>query len=239
MRAKMTELDAYLDRYFLTDVKFAELCELPVGKLRELVDLRLVPAPSYVVADSVVKSYVFGEMTAKHARDGRYYRAAGKVWVERALAELGGAPNGKTYERLRNAFASNMAAALADLNASTWRLADSFRESGAINETGLATRLDSMWTHHLCGTFGLCVADPESETSIARKEVVQEKITVLSENGTKSSFTIAEARSLLPLIEEYAAISMPFSPVEYARSSRKLLVDNLLVAILATVNNRP
>jgi hypothetical protein len=96
---------------------------------------------------------------------------------------------------------------------------------------GLRARVESTWEHFLLGTFGLCVADPSSEAAIARKEVLQEKLTMLSDNGAKNEFSEAEARALLELIDAYAQAAMPFSPIEYAVSSRKRLVEDLSARI--------
>ena len=49
----------------------------------------------------------------------------------------------------------------------------------------------------------------------------------LRENGAIAAFTPALAARLRALIDDYGAAAMPFSPVEFARSSRKRLVDDL------------
>jgi hypothetical protein len=126
-----------------------------------------------------------------------------------------------------------MRAALASLNADTWRLSDSFAANGAVIADGLDARIDSLWTHFLHGTFGLCVANPSSEFEIARKEVLQEKLIALTDNGAKLRFTPDDVRQLAPLIADYAAATMPFSPFDYPLSSRKRLVDDLVSRIKA------
>lgn len=84
-----------------------------------------------------------------------------------------------------------------------------------------------MWEHFLQGTFGLCVANPLSEEAIAWKEVLQEKLTTLSDNGARAVFSAPKAQAMLELIDAYAQSAMPFSPVEYSVSSRKRLVEDL------------
>jgi hypothetical protein len=106
-------------------------------------------------------------------------------------------------------------------------MSDAFDDDGNALETGLRARLDSAWEHFLHGTFGLCVADPGSVASIARKEVLQERLSAISNNGSRRSFDANEIPSLRALIDAYAAASMPFSPIEYPHSSRKRLVDDL------------
>ena len=92
---------------------------------------------------------------------------------------------------------------------------------------GLRVRTDAAWEYFLNGTFGLCVACPISEAHIAYKEVLQEKLTQSSDNGRKTAFSPPQAQATRELIDAYAAASMPFSPIEYASSSRKRLVEDL------------
>jgi hypothetical protein len=129
--------------------------------------------------------------------------------------------------RVQQQFGAKFGAALAMLNQTTWRLRDSFADDGAPLADGLRARTDAAWTHFLNGTFGLCVANPISEAHIAYKEVLQEKLTAQSDNGTRTLFAPPEVAPLLELVDAYAAASMPFSPVEFGRSSRKRLVDDL------------
>ena len=81
------------------------------------------------------------------------------------------------------------------------------------------------------GTFGLCVADPSSGAGIAEKELLQERLVELTGNGSRVADTADENHKLLALIDAYARSSMPFSPAEYPRSSRKRLVDDLRLKV--------
>lgn len=128
---------------------------------------------------------------------------------------------------MQQQFAARYGAALATLNLTTWRLPDCFDDTGAAIAEGLRTRTDSAWRYFLNGTFSLCVANPVSEAHIATKEVLQEKLVHLSDDGSKTSYTAQELALLPALIDAYAAAAMPFSPVEYAKSSRKRLVEDL------------
>jgi hypothetical protein len=132
---------------------------------------------------------------------------------------------------------NSLPAALTQLNATTWRLTDSFTEAGEILTAGMNTRLDSAWQYFLNGTFGLCVKNPESEFDSARKEILQEKLVAITENGSKSEFATADRNAVVSLINDYAAASMPFSPMEYPRSSRKRLVDDLRGRLIAIDGN--
>jgi hypothetical protein len=81
------------------------------------------------------------------------------------------------------------------------------------------------------GTCGLCVADPSSGAGIAEKELLQERLMELTLNGSRVADTADENHKLLALIDAYARSSMPFSPAEYPRSSRKRLMDDLRLKV--------
>lgn len=232
----MSELDAYLAKHYKNSSEFAEVCGISVDQLSELIDDRLVPAASYVVTDSTpatVCSHAFGELPAPGSTAGSYFHPFHVVWVKRAQKAVARLGRDSANEKLKRYFEKQLQAALAELDSSKWRLRDSFNDDGSVIAGGLRARLDSYWEHFLHGTFGLCVARPDSEYAIAEKEVLQEELTALSDNGAKSSFTLGETSTLLELIVEYERVSMPFSPIEYPLSSRKRLVDDLRAQLMA------
>lgn len=219
-------LSDYLHTCFLTAEQFADACHLSGQALSRLLEYRLIPAPAYVVKESTsINSAAFGKLSGA-APIGDYFHPANTVWVdkaEQAVAQQGWAT---AHMMLEEQFKHHMTAALAELDKTLWRLTDSFSDNGSVIEEGLAQRLDTYWRYFLNGTFGLCVANPVSEKAIAWKEVLQEKLTVLSDNGSRREFTEAEVLNTLELIDAYADSAMPFSPVEYPVSSRKRLVDD-------------
>jgi hypothetical protein len=226
----VTDLDRYLAHYFLTAEQFAARCGVELDELRDLIRRKLVPAPSYVVRDGMVLSYVFGAMPAPGSSAGEYFHPAMSVWVVKARHTLAAHGADGAQERARRLFTDDFAIALRELNTTQYRLTDAFDDSGRPLTAGLNARLESAWEHFLHGTFGLCVANPESASEIARKEVLQEQLTALTNNGAKRTFAPDEAASVHRLINLYARASMPFSPIEYSRSSRKRLVDDWLEA---------
>jgi hypothetical protein len=236
----MSDLDNYLSKHYLNETQLATACTMRVDDINALILDRLVPAPSYVVTDTgTVCSFVFGEMAAPGATPGRYFHPSQPVWIARALhAVVSGAAH-DAEARLNEQFVRNFATALATLNLTTWRLSDSFGDDGALIADGLRTRTDSAWKNFLNGTFGLCVANPNSEVHIAYKEVLQEKLAWQTEGGVKTVFSPQQVLAMQELIDAYAAAAMPFSPVEYALSSRKRLVEDLRANLRASNAGAP
>lgn len=228
----MTTLNNYLEKHFLNEVQLASASAMHLDELDALIQNRLVPAPSYVVTGAGnVCSFVFGEMSAP----GRYFPPSQLAWIERARRAIAGGGATENIEAsLKARFTTTFGTALATLNLSTWRLRDSFGDDGAPLDDGLRVRTDAAWEYFLNGTFALCVANPLSEAHIAYKEVLQEKLTQLSDNGRKTVFSPQLAQATHELIDAYAAASMPFSPIEYASSSRKRLVEDLRANLRAS-----
>lgn len=230
----MTELDRYLAQHYLNEAQLIAAAAIGRDDLATMIGEHLVPAPSYVVSGhGTLTSFVFGELPAPGATPGRYFHPAQLAWIARARAVRANVPAAEAAAQLQATFRANFAAALATLNLTTWRMADSFDDTGAPVAAGLLTRTESAWMYFLNGTSGLCVANPVSEAHIAVKEVLQEKLTHLSENGGRTAFSAGEATAMHALIDAYAAAAMCFSPVEYARSSRKRLVEDMRAALPA------
>lgn len=224
----MTELNHYLENHFLNEVQLTRAGAMRIDELDALIHDRLVPAPSYVVTKAGnLCSFVFGEMTAPGAMPGRYFPPSHLIWIDRARHAIACGATENIEANLKAQFTINFATALATLNLSTWRLSDSFDDDGAPIDGGVRVRTDTAWEYFLNGTFGLCVANPISEAHIAYKEVLQEKLTQTSDNGSKTIYSPQQAQATHELIDAYAAAAMPFSPIEYASSSRKRLVEDL------------
>jgi Family of unknown function (DUF6058) len=218
------KVQEYLDRYYWTAQQLAESSGLAIGDLNMMVESGLVPKPSYVVVGSILESAAFGRLSAHDAREASYFNPATVSWIER-VQNLSVKPS---IEALRELFADNMATVLAQMNQSVWRLSDAFDDQGLPIPAGLNVRIDSYWHSLNDGIFGLCVVDPVSEFEIASKEILQEKLTAITNNGTQLEGSGICKEDLIDLIDAYARASMPFSPVEYPISSRKRLVDDLL-----------
>ena len=59
------------------------------------------------------------------------------------------------------------------------------------------------------------------------KEILQEKLSAITNNGSRVNYQNEDLAALKKLIDDYANSTMPFSPLEYPRSSRKRLVEDL------------
>ena len=208
-------LDDYLHMHFVSRQRFAEMAGISEQRLATLIELGAVPRATYVCDGDAIESAVFGRIEAQQAAAGEYFRPECLRWV--AIAERAAA--GGERDAVLAVLSAELHAALAGTGE------DPAAIDARIRQNYIPAFLD--------GTFGLCVADPTSGAGIARKECLQERLTEVTANGSEAQPAGIAREELLRLIDDYAAAAMPFSPAEFARCSRKRLVDDLRPRVAA------
>jgi hypothetical protein len=202
-------LGFYLQQHFINKSAFASLAGISIERLDELVAAQAVPGPTYTCDQNTVRSAAFGVIACEESLTGEYFRPQCARWARIAAQATHG---------------SERAAVLAEL---TSELRAALQACCDDDAAAVESRIQGYLPHFWDGTFGLCVADPSSGAGIVRKEMLQERLTRLTTNGSNPSPAGVSQHELLRLIDDYAASAMPFSPAEYERSSRKRLVDDL------------
>lgn len=228
----MNDLQDYLSNNYQTAHQLAVACNISVDELAGLVEEKLVPEPSYTVnANGTFTSQAFGELAGASAEAGQYFHPGNATWVALALTAKRVSGAQEAHRNLKDRFKRKFVAALQELNKTTHRICDSFTDAGEPISEGLDIRSETAWGYFLKGVFSLCVADPSSEKTIARKEILQEALNVLSESDLGPNSPPEAKRRALDLVDQYAQSAMPFSPPEYPRSSRKRLVEDFRATI--------
>jgi len=208
----LVSLKTYLQKHFVDKPTFASLLSITIERLEQLIAAKAVPEPTYICDGNTISSTVFGVIETEESIYGDYFRPECSRWVKIADQAAPGQERDAVFSVLSHELELG--------------LRDYFKEPEIIEK-----KIQDFLPYFLNGTFGLCIADPSSGTSIARKEVLQHQLTELTENGSNPSPKATSKSELLQLIDDYAISSMPFSPAEYERSSRKRLVDDLRPAV--------
>lgn len=201
-------LARYLQTYFVDKPTFASLAGITIERLDVLLEACAIPKPTYTCDGHSIHSAAFGLTHIDERLVGDYFHPECRKWVKIA----GQAAEGDACDAVLAALARELDAGLRDY----------ISDTDAIKE-----KIQGFIPYFLDGTFGLCVADPSTGMEIARKEMLQERLTSLTESGSNPAPEGIGKDALLQLIDAYAGSAMPFSPAEYARSSRKRLVDDL------------
>jgi hypothetical protein len=226
MNNPQADLATYLSTNYLTAEQFATHCQTSVDELDTCIAEQLIPQPSYVVtSDRRLLSAAFGEFVDVDALPGSYFHPGCASWTHQAIVAKNTFGARAARSQLEASFKQHFAEALAELDQTVFRLPDSFNASGEPVIAGLAARTESAWQAFLKGIFGLCVADPSTAQSIARKEILQEALSAYSDSEPD------QPGKIRALIAEYAKAAMPFTPQEYPRSSRKRLVEDWLAKL--------
>ena len=208
----MMSLKTYLETHFVDKPTYAELAEISVDRLEDLIALNAVSTFTYCCDGRSIYSAVFGCTPISEPITGEFFRPECSRWVRIAHQAAAGDERRDVLRVLKHEVISALKAYYT-----------SDEQIQAIFENYLPAFFD--------GTFGLCVAAPSTGAGIVRKEELQKTLIALTKNGTVFSPAGVTNKALKELIEQYANASMPFSPAEYQRSSRKRLVDDLLASI--------
>lgn len=227
----MAPVERYLHEYFLPTERFAERCGIGSAELADLIAAGIVPGPTYQVdGEGNMHSHVFGAVAAPGAPAGHWFHAHAAAWVERgrrALAE-NGSDRTAAAAALMQDFRDRYRNALLAEHEAYGPIPGLVDADGRFDDAAFEQQFPETWEHFLAGTFGLCVSVPDSETRIAAKEATQARLAQATANGQRRDFSPGEADAVRRLIERYVEVSMPFSPAEYPRSSRKRLVEDVL-----------
>lgn len=216
----------YLEDRFVPRAMFCEIAEVDEREFARQLDGHLVPSPSYTVAGNMLRSAAFGDLGLTDAADGEYFPPDAQAWVRKA-SELTAANREQATQAMRQAFVEELTVALSEWNRNQWRLPDSFDDAGFGIQAGLDGRQNGFWQAHLAGIFGVCVARSASIEAIVEKELLQERLAAITANGTRRDYDDEDRCVVTALVDRYERASMPFSPPEYPRSSRKRLVEDV------------
>lgn len=207
-------LAGYLKKYYVDKSTYAALAGITTQVLDRLIHIGATPQATYVVRGDTISSFVFGETSPICATEGEYFHPGCVRWVKMAVAVSEESARSVVLQALEEELHTGLSEPLIG--------------GYSLSKEAIENKIDAFTVYFLNGTFGLCVSDPSSGAGIARKEMLQEYLAMITDNGRISSPEGISKDSLIRLIEQYADAAMPFSPAEFERSSRKRLVDDLL-----------
>lgn len=221
----MDSLQTYLSQHFFTITQLAHVLAISEAQCEQAMAAGLFPAPSYVVADGYLHSVVFGKFAVPNLAPNAYVHRDMLAWMKHALDLRLKHEMSVVKRLLEQEFKHDFGQALLQLHQHSWPMPDAFRADGNVNLAGLELRCHRAWEYFCNGTFGVCVAHPTSAKAIAEKEVLQEKLMCIVDHNDATTLLPEVKQSTLKMIRQYEAICMPFTRLEYPRSSRKKLAD--------------
>lgn len=203
---------SYLDERFVGREAFCSHAGISPRRLDAILRAGAAPGPSYIGTGHSLWSAAFGLLPCDEPILGEYFRPECARWASLAAA----APEGME----RTSSISVLAGELRDT------LSMHIQDPAAVEDT-----VRGCLKAFADGTLGVCVADPSTGHGIAKKVLLQGKLSSLASDGELHLPSGLAEQDVLRLVDEYSAASMPFSPLEYPLSSRKRLVDDLRAAV--------
>ena len=211
----------YLDQFYLDDQAVLTALEFSVDELNAFLDQQILPAPSYVVRAQRLSSVVFGDLIELPISDTRYFHRGLLPEMQRRVLMAQRLGVAAALAEIEQSFRDECKQALRAWHMSTddqhWPLHDCFDKDGGVIFEALQKRLGDFWRYYQQGVFGLCVSDPSSIGTIVEKELLQEALTQLMDSDAKGH---RDLHQIPTLQQRYAKACMPFTAIEFPRSSR-------------------
>ncbi|WMW80755.1 DUF6058 family natural product biosynthesis protein [Undibacterium cyanobacteriorum] len=232
----------YLDQFYISDLDLMQAWSVAREEFDHLLSEGVLASPSYWIHAGRLHSVVFGDLEASDLADQQFFhrdlredmQARFVYWREHGVAA--------TLAHFEQRFKQHCLAALLNWQQQRWPLQDCTNDDGERCESALQERANKYWDYLQQGIFGLCVQQAGSVSHIVEKELLQERLSLLYQSQTElaestsasseePSFaqtkSCSSASTIAELQTNYARACMPFSPVEYPRSSRYRLLELL------------
>jgi hypothetical protein len=226
----------YLAHNYLDLAQLAQLSNVSKADILAMIDAQLIPGASYWIDDQgMIFSAAFGELTRCDLTNNTYFHSSTVVWITQATTlknrvgmTLAPAEFNKQFAaEFEHCYRQLQNEVIATLTNSHITFLAEVR-----NKLHSPELLSKCTRYFMQGIFGLCVAAPYTMRVIAKKEVLQQLLTIASSNMDQISQQIDSIPVWRAFIQEYAQLSMPFSPDEYPRSSRKRLCEDFSEQLL-------
>lgn len=234
-KLNQSELQNYLDKHFISRSQLKQILGVRNDELIELISKGMIPAWSYKIENGYSYTHVFGQSPVSKCRNGEYFSPFVIDWYNDNLTLF---PDHQTTnnleEKLRSKFIESYIA-----EAYTNESFKNYLKEVIDNFQTIQEYANNSWQHHLEGTYGVCVNKPSCVARIIKKQVAVVALSKITNNGVKRSYTEKELTELHKCIEEYNKVAMPFSPVDYEKSSRRRLVVSVLENLVAFNDNPP
>ncbi len=225
------ELEAYLSEMYVSLDVLSAKSGLSTDALEELIEAGCIPGPSYEIRQrEEIYAFINDDVNTLSVRTAaRYFARDTVAWLIAIKPRLDGLPLTDLSPILKAEMREAFKAGLLMHGAQEIEYESFVSTAGEIDETGLDRHFeDYIWPHWRNGTWGICVYGAHSMQNIARKTIAVNRLKKLTDNGTKTTYSVEEARLVKSAIAEYDAIVPPFSPHDRHESSRARLVEQTL-----------
>ncbi|MFA0033323.1 DUF6058 family natural product biosynthesis protein [Vibrio sp. 10N.261.49.A12] len=218
MKVKQFE---YLSQYYLSKSEVANLLGVKLDHIDQAILLGYMPKWAYKTTVDSCTSAAFGLTNLAMDLNEEYFCQATLEWYLYFTRKFGKPTyDQNTSAKIRQHF-MNKYMQIANDHSEFCTLLD-------IGNMPLTNVASTAWVSHHLGMFGVTVTKADSINSIIEKQLIVKKLSIATENGQKKDYTNDEMIALIDLFQVYNRVAKTVSPVDYDRSNRKLLVDNVI-----------
>jgi hypothetical protein len=208
----------YIAENYIELEEISRTVRLPVDKLHQLIEAKLIPEPSYIINS---------EITISSSLNDSHKTTIVRKYFPNNILELIKENAEKTNaDEFKTKFKENLLSYLKNHNHKTFAYGNVFDENQKIDSNKAEEALEEEWDYYCKGVYGICTIN-NNENAIIEKEIAVKRILDFIEKKS-SLVTLEEKVKLEELNAEFNNTASSFAPYQRESSSRGKYLDKLL-----------
>ena len=208
----------YLEDHYIEFNDVIKTAKIAADKLNWLIEVKLVPEPSYIVKSEITIS--------SSLNDSHLIMTDKKYFHPRILELIKMNADNSNPEKFKSEFKENLLSNLKNHAYNTFAYGNVFDKNQNVDNVKTENALEEEWNYFCKGVYGICTLQ-NNENAIINKEVAIKRILNFIEKKT-ASLTNDEKIELQELNTEFNKSTSSFAPYQRESSSRGKYLDKLL-----------
>jgi len=209
----------YITENYLEWKALCENAQISSGKLQEMIDMNLIPAPSYVIeTDTTIKSPL---------GDSKRIKILEKYFPKNTVDLIEKNNNIKNSAEFKERIKKEFTEAFLSSTDNQYAYDNILTPQGTVDAAKLDEEFETEWDYYLKGIYGICTLNSTGE-EIAKKEIAVKKLIDFIAKHESQSLHEDNKKALEILNDQYNEISNLFAPYQRASSSRGKYLDKFL-----------
>ncbi|QSB27065.1 DUF6058 family natural product biosynthesis protein [Flavobacterium sp. CLA17] len=208
----------YIEDNYLEAEAIIKITKITSDKLKQLIEDKLIPEPSYVVNSEINISSSLNDHF-KVVNSKKYFPKSIVKLIEKNVENT-------NPEKFKSEFKEKLLSNLTNHNHKKFAYGNTFDENGKIDLIKADKALEEEWDYFCKGIYGICTLQ-SNEEAIIEKEIAIKRILDFIENKD-SAISKEEINHLKELNDAFNKYTSHFAPYQRELSSRGKYLDKLL-----------